>query len=346
MSVPAIVLAALVAGWASAQPQGGAGTPPDLQQAGAAGAQAAGNAAKSIQGRNEFKRLQKDLRYIAEELDRELLGPRLSAHDLGIALAGRVAGLRARGNIDPRLGPTLDKVEWLVSTMEQRADIEHYLYSFLRHLSEELRWAAEVSQDSSALLARLDADLDVPIDAERFFPEDLPLKEWRKLGMIKKWLMKHRVRRPATHTPTSALAIQRGRHNVQIGVEIEGLVHRRGRLSVDGDTTFDIGDLHIEITPEWRLTHARTMPIPKNGDRVRLRGWTYYDSFHKAEEEYDPNHPVLGAKRKTLWEIHPLQDVTVLQAAPGDPGDVDEMPTPQAPKGEPFRAPAGSPEAR
>lgn len=298
---------------------------PELNQAGAAGGQAAGNAASRIQGRRDEKRLKKDLRYIAEELDRELVGPRLSAHDLSIALAGRVAGLRARGNIDPRLSPTLDRLEQLFQTLEQRADIDHYLYSFLRHLSEELRWAADTSKDSTALLARLDEDLDLPIDAEAFFREDIPLKDWRKVGLIKIWLMKHRIKRPKSHTVTTDRNIVRGRHNVQIGVELEGVVTRR-KLSVDGDSTFDIGDLHIEITPEWRLIYGRKMPIPKNGDKVRLKGWTYYDAFHTSEEEYDPADEVMGLKRKSLWEIHPLQDVVIVEAAKEPPATDEAKP--------------------
>ena len=65
------------------------------------------------------------------------------------------------------------------------------------------------------------------------------------------------------------------------------------------------------MTPEWRLLHPK-IPKPKTGDKIRVRGWTYYDVFHKFEMEYDPADPVIGLTRATLWEIHPVQDVTIL----------------------------------
>ena len=73
-----------------------------------------------------------------------------------------------------------------------------------------------------------------------------------------------------------------------------------------------VGDLHLEITPEWRLLH-KGMPLPKVGQKVRLKGWTYFDSFHGNELEYDPKDPVVGAERVTVWEVHPVQDVEVLK---------------------------------
>lgn len=304
-----IVLAALAAlAWAQDP------APTELEQAQGQANQAASRAGRSVSRRQDLERLRKDLRYIAEELDRELLGPRTNARDTATALNARIAGLRARGNIDPRLDPVLVRLERLFATMEQREHIDFFVWSFVRAVTDELREAADTAKDQASLLKTLDERLDVPIDAEAFLKEDLTLAQFRKQGPIKIFIAKHRLKRPKRHVTTTAPAVVASRHHVQIGVELEGVVTRRNP-SIDGDTTFDIGHLHIEVTPEWRLVYGRDMPIPHVGDRVRLKGWTYYDSFHKSEEEYDAADPDLGAERKTLWEVHPVLDVEILPPA-------------------------------
>ncbi|MBI4348549.1 MAG: hypothetical protein HY553_17040 [Elusimicrobia bacterium] len=288
---------------------------PSLEQAQPQAGQAAGHAARRVSQRQDLERLKKDVRYVAEELDRELLGPKTNATNSAAALRSRIAGLRARGNLDPRLDPVLAKLEQLYSTMDQREHIDYFVRSFMRAVTDELREAAEQSKDSAALLKRLDDNLDVPVQTEGWLKEDLSVADFKRQGPIKIFIAKHRLRRPKKHVATTAAAVVAGRHHVQIGVEIEGVVTRR-KLQVDGDTTFDLGTLHNEVTPEWRLVFGRNMPIPNDGDRVRFKGWTYYDSFHRSEEEFDIADPDMGAERKTLWEIHPVMDVEILPPAP------------------------------
>ena len=101
------------------------------------------------------------------------------------------------------------------------------------------------------------------------------------------------------------------KRNVQIGIEMEGVVTGTSG-AFDRDYCFNIGDLHFEITPEWRLLH-RKMPLPKAGQKIRLKGWSYFDYFHGSELEYDASDPILGSNRATVWEIHPVQDIEILK---------------------------------
>lgn len=289
--------------------------------------------AASLQRHKEHEALRKDLRYIAEEVDRERLGERqtLSAHSTGCL--ARLDYLKRSGRLDARLydpaenPPDPDKViarlESICRELPAKTYAEQYPRSLIKAVATELREAADSAEDDATVLALLKERLvlpdQLPGEEDAFtslalFPVDIPEARFRKLGAIRIFLVKHRLKRPRSHARTDWSAIASGAHNAQIGVEIEGLVVRHGG-AIDGDYTFDIGDLHIEMTPEWRLTHPN-IPKPKKGDRVRVRGWTYVDVFHKAEMEYDPADPVLGANRVTQWEIHPVQDVELLPAAP------------------------------
>ncbi len=138
------------------------------------------------------------------------------------------------------------------------------------------------------------------------WPEDIPLARFKRLDEAEIFLLKHRLRLPAKIEGATPEDIVAGKLNVEVGVEVEGTVTRVYR-AFDRDYTFDFGDLHLEITPEWRKLHPR-MPLPKLGQRVRVRGWTYYDVFHKAEDAEGRDH----WHRKTLWEVHPVLDVQPL----------------------------------
>lgn len=275
-----------------------------------------------------LQRLQRDLDYIATELERELLAEEKTLRGVSEGCLARIEYLKAHGRLDPRLydpaeqPPDADKplarLETMCRELPAKTYAEQYPGSLMRGIAAELREAAKLG-DEAAILDLLRADLVLPdLDAGEedafsslaLFPVDLPLAKFKKLGAIRIFLVKHRIRRPKTHAKTSAAAIVAGKHNVQVGVEVEGVVNRASG-EVDLDYTFDIGNLHIEMTPEWRLAHPGILK-PKKGQRIRVRGWTYYDYFHKAEPEYDPSDPVLGLARKTLWEIHPVQDVELL----------------------------------
>lgn len=275
-----------------------------------------------------LSRLRRDLGYVAEEIEREQLAEVKTLRGVSEGCLARLEYLKAHGRLDPRVWdpaerpPDADKplarLETMCRALPSKGYAEQYVRSLMRSIATELREAA-AEADEAAILARLRDNLSLQdqlageedaFSSLALFPVDLPVEKFKKLGAIRIFLVKHRLRRPKSHAKTTAEAIVDGRHNVQVGVEIEGVVNRHSG-SIDQDYTFDIGQLHIEMTPEWRLAHPGT-PKPKTGQRIRVRGWTYYDSFHKTEFEYDPEDPVLGLTRKTLWEIHPVQDVELL----------------------------------
>lgn len=273
------------------------------------------------------ERLKKDLNYVAEELDRERLGETLDLQAHSDGCLKRIEHLKTSGNLDHRLydpaenpqdpDKVIPRLEKLCRELPGKTYAGQYPRGLIKALATELREAAGL--DEAAALAQLKKNLVLPdqlageedaFSALALFPTDLTLAQFKKLGAIRIFLVKHRIKRPKTHAATTARDIVAGRHRVQIGVEVQGTVTQHSG-AIDGDYTFNIGDLHIEMTPEWRLLHPK-IPRPKKGDKIRVRGWTYFDSFHKAEMEYDPADPVIGIARATLWEIHPVQDVEVL----------------------------------
>lgn len=279
-------------------------------------------AERRIEARNALERVKKDLRYISEELDRETVGEEngkpLSEYSAG-GLA-RIQSLRTRGAIDPELFPVLDQLEALYRRLPEAVYAKDYAGSLVEAVNDELRWVAEDPSGIDEKLSTLKDDLSLPasiagdgdVDDLAFFPEDVPLDKFKKLGPIKIFLMKHRLKHPKSYVVTTPNDLKSGKHHVEIGVEMEAVVTGAHFYPVDRDYTFDFGDLHLEITPEWRLLH-KGMPLPKVGQKVRIKGWSYFDSFHGNELEYDPQDPVVGAERVTVWEVHPVQEVEVLK---------------------------------
>ncbi len=277
---------------------------------------------RRIEARQEDERAKKDLRYISEELDRETLddeetGKSLKAYSQG-GLA-RLKGLRAHGSIDSRLLPILGQLEDLYRDLAKKEYAKDFAGSLVKAINEELRVVSETGADAAEMIEILKRDLVLPdkipqdgdVEDLAFFPEDLPVAKFLKLGPIKIFLMKHRLKRPRSITRTTPADIIGGKHNVQIGAEVEGTVTWAEKFVGDQDYCFNFGELHMEITPEWRLKHPGFIE-PKVGQKIRVKGWTYYDYFHKSELEYDPADPVLGVLRSIVWEIHPVQDIEII----------------------------------
>ena len=276
--------------------------------------------AKTLQ---ESERVKKDLKYISEELDRETVNDvedtkSLEAYSEGVL--ARIEELRRNGQIDPKLGAVLNRLEALYRDLPKRDYAREYGGSLVRAINEELRWIADDSTTADEKLALLDEQLSLPDampedgDAAPngwIFPVDVPLEKFKKLDPIRVFLMKHHIKRPKSHVRTTPADLIGNKHHVQIGVELEGTVTWAGG-AFDRDYCFNIGELHMEITPEWRLLH-RKMPLPKVGQKIRVKGWSYFDYFHGSEIEFDEADPVLGSSRATVWEIHPVQDVEILK---------------------------------
>jgi hypothetical protein len=113
-------------------------------------------------------------------------------------------------------------------------------------------------------------------------------------------------------------------------VSIEGYIlkvkpNRSGESCNCGETTKDMIDYHIpltkgkdgeeadsivvEVTPRVRDEHdswnANTIQqLADEQKKVRISGWLFFDCYHKAH---------LGKYRHTLWEIHPVMAIEVLQ---------------------------------
>ena len=277
---------------------------------------------RRVEARNHLERVKKDLRYISEELDRETLeeDSAKTLKDYSAGELARIAALRVRGLIDPNLLPVLDQLEAVYRTLAGANYASEYAASLVKAINDELRWAAETPSNAEEMVQTLKQDLVLPSlaagggDVEYLadFPENLPLSKFLKLGPIKIFLVKHRRNRPKSYAATTPQALIAGKHNVGVGVEMEGTVTGAHLFFWDQDYTFDIGNLHLEITPEWRSAH-KGMILPKIGQKIRLKGWSYFDSFHGNELEYDPKDPVVGLTRVTVWEVHPVLDIEVLK---------------------------------
>ncbi len=281
-------------------------TPGELERAEERTERAAAQTGKSVGRRQDLANLRRDLERIADELDRELLAPHATARDAALSLKSRISRLRAL-HLDARLDPVLDALERFYDTLERRPYVDYWTPDLLRAVTGELRRRSARAKNAASFAEELTRALDVPIDAESVLPENLTVAEFKKLGMIRVFLAKHRVRRPSVHVPTTPADLARGRRNVQIGVVVEGVVTAAHGVSIDRDVTFNLGDVHLEITPEWRHVLDRGIPSPQKGDRVRVRGWTYYDAFHESGEPQ--------SARENVWEIHPVLDLEILPPA-------------------------------
>lgn len=237
-----------------------------------------------------------------------------------IAREGRETVKSLRPPIDPRLAPSLDALDELYQGLPGLSYAEPWGGELQRIIAEQLRWAGENAASVDELNALLRSTLVLPgklpedadVEDQAFWPVEIPLKKFKKLDPIRVFLLKHRLKHPPHYAQTTANQIVDGRHNVEAGVIIEGVVTWNTQGSeFDQDWCFNIGNLHVELTPEWRLLHPHILK-PKVGDHVRLKGWTYYDYFHKAEHEWDPKDPMMGDMRYTLWEIHPVQEIETL----------------------------------
>jgi hypothetical protein len=125
----------------------------------------------------------------------------------------------------------------------------------------------------------------------------------------------------------------------QNGIIVQNAQHSRNGEATNCHATDDSGvDWHItlvkhpadpksagivvETTPRVRANgHPWTPDMlalhVTAGDSVRFSGWLMYDPEHFAQTtNYDPARPSGGLKvRATLWEVHPVTQIEVLDAA-------------------------------
>ena len=78
---------------------------------------------------------------------------------------------------------------------------------------------------------------------------------------------------------------------------------------VEDNTDDEADSVVVEVTPRIRRNHgkwtvARLRQIHDQKTQVRISGWTMLDPDH-------PGH--IGEFRSTLWEIHPITKIEILQ---------------------------------
>jgi hypothetical protein len=78
--------------------------------------------------------------------------------------------------------------------------------------------------------------------------------------------------------------------------------------------------LIVEVTPTWRVVmqkqgvdwRTETLQTTLVGHRVKFRGWLMFDTSHLNEATNTaPNNP--ADWRKTIWEVHPITSMQVIQ---------------------------------
>jgi hypothetical protein len=266
-----------------------------------------GSAVRQAKRAADATRLALELKRISEALkpaDEEELD-RLSKH-------GRAALAKLRDESLSSEGLTaLDKLDAVYKDLPKRTWAEDYALDLAAIIALTPGWVADEGGSVEQMNKRFDESFPIP-DAQpdsdeliKLFPEDVPLEKFKHICPITIFLMKHRLKRPKTITKTTPEDLIANKLHVQVGAQVEGVVTwATGGREFDRDYCFNIGDLHLEITPEWLLTH-RGFIKPKVGDKVRVTGWTYWDYFHPAEHDLDEP----GSRRTTDWEIHPVQSI-------------------------------------
>ena len=73
----------------------------------------------------------------------------------------------------------------------------------------------------------------------------------------------------------------------------------------------------VELSPRLLDKHPDWPALAKaaytNGDRVRISGWRTWDQEHSEQlrDRKNKKGKVLHARRKTLWEIHPIHKIEI-----------------------------------
>lgn len=175
---------------------------------------------------------------------------------------------------------------------------------------------SELSPDMTQEASGKPASPEAGEEKEREGFRNMPLEEFKRLGSWRRFLLKHRIGHPDEAVAATSTGVVAGLYPVQIWVELVGTVtshhpHRRR----DGDYVFNVGKLHLEITPGHQMQgfpFGHSIHFPKTGETVRIRGWTYYD----VRDEDDANED--GQPHESgWWEIHPVTYVEVI--SPSNP---------------------------
>ncbi|MBI3553925.1 MAG: hypothetical protein HY077_15625 [Elusimicrobia bacterium] len=260
--------------------------------------------AKGPGSAQRLEALRRSASALADRLEAPVPGAQ-SLSDYSSALRARLSELRRAGGLDPALAPVLPQLDALYASLPLKSYAREFAGPLSEAIAQELREASRRSLTEPDLLARLRRELVLPDDLEASFTEGISVADWVKLGLIKRFLYKHRLSRPKTYATATPAELKAGALAVEVGVETSGTVSDGHRAHEDQDWCFTIGGVEMEIPPEWILSHPK-LHLPAAGETVKVRGWTYYDNYHDDE---------IPGGRPTAWEIHPAQDVEVLKPA-------------------------------
>jgi hypothetical protein len=234
------------------------------------------------------------------------------AREVAEALLRRVAELRGERGRSPQMRRVLTRVEELVRLYPERWYAREHPGGMTRAIARTLEENAREARSPAELERKTRRDLDLPAD-EAGLPTNVPLEKFKKLGPIVIFILKHRTSEPEAYLATTPEDLMANKHNVEVGVSFQGRVTRVNR-AVDGDVTFDVSVIHNEITPQFLRSPSRRakLHMPRVGDLVEVKGWSYYDWFHRDEA---PEEQVITEGRPTVWEVHPVIELRLIQAA-------------------------------
>ena len=244
-----------------------------------------------------------------------------SVNTLSNILVKKVQDMKASGKYAKELDPVFARLQVLYQALPNRYYTAYSPRQAMLATVRQLQFDAKEAATAEDLLARLDASLVFPLEIENpalksWLPQRMTLTQYLKKGPILIFIMKHRLSTPKEFiamTEDEFMAKVKADEPVMgVGIVLRGTVTWEG-MSIDLDKTWNMQTIHAEITPETWL--FRGLKPPKAGDYVELRGWTYYDMFHRDEEEAE-GEAEYEAKRPTVCEIHPITKVTVLHTAP------------------------------
>lgn len=265
-----------------------------------------------------LKRLAGDLEKIAADLEKVQVRKEMqkgTVNDLSIMLVERVRALQGTGEFAKDLDPVFDRLVAMFEALPKRFYTVNSPRQSLLAVVRQLRHNAAQAKGAPELMEALERDLDFPADIDAALPTDMTLEEFLKKGPIMIFMMKHRTVEPEKWVECvkgrplcEPLEIHQGKANLGVGVVLRGTVTWAG-AAVDMDQTWDVPPLHLELTPE--IMALRGLKPPKQGDFIEVEGWTYYDAFHKDEEEHEQGE--FGDKRPSVYEIHPVTRIKILR---------------------------------
>ena len=78
--------------------------------------------------------------------------------------------------------------------------------------------------------------------------------------------------------------------------------------SIADCAVIEVTNYSKQLHPEWNAKYFNTH---YKGHKVQITGWMMYD-FEHTNVSYESNHNASTIQRKTVWEVHPITTVKVI----------------------------------